>query len=155
MRLILKALIFVLYKINLQTMLYIIAFLTFGFGDGITSAYMMEVKGPYIEANPIIRNLFLTLGFEGMVIVKLWVTVMMMFATYIVQRRSRDNMYWTINGFLIAHIASGIIAINANLSAISGVVQTGTSDMLFAYIALVLMLTEIGSFVDKHAGYEI
>ncbi len=59
-------------KIKLQHVLYFTAFLTFGIGDGITGAYMMEKLGAGIEANPIARYLFINLGFGGMVMAKIY-----------------------------------------------------------------------------------
>lgn len=141
---------FAINKITLQHVLYIMAFLTFGIGDGITAAWMMESEGPYMEANPIIRDLFITLGPGGMVAVKIWVTFMMLLATQVLQIRSRENIYWTINGFLIAHIGAGLIGIKANLSATGNGVYTDGSNLVFAYLALVLILTELGSFIDKY-----
>jgi len=152
MRLVLRAALFILGKVKLQHVLYLTAFILFGVGDGITSAYMMNVKGPYSEANPIIRDMFINLGFEGMVMVKVWATLMMLVATYIVRERSRDKMYWTINGFLLAHIIAGLIGINANLNALSGAAHPEAGYLLLAYVVLVLVLTEAGSFADKYAG---
>ena len=153
MRLILKALLLIVYNITLQRILFLTAFLTFGIGDGITSAYMMEAKGPYSESNPVVREMFVTLGFEGMIITKLWVTFIMLLATYIVQARSKDNIYWTINGFLIAQIAAGVMGIYANLSALGGEIHPEAGDIVFLYLAFVVILTGAGDFIDKHVVY--
>lgn len=154
MRLILKALLLIVYNITLQRVLYLTAFITFGVGDGITSAYMMEAQGPFSESNPLIRNMFMTLGFEGMILIKIWVTFMMLLATYMVQVRSKENINWTINGFLIAQIAAGVSGIYANMSALAGSVHPEASDIVLLYFILVLILTETGSFIDKHVAYK-
>jgi len=150
MRLILRALLLILSNITLQRVLYLTAFFTFGIGDGVTSAYMMETKGPFSESHPVIRDMFMTLGFEGMILTKAWVTLMMFIATYIVQKQSKDELYWTINGFLIAHIAAGAMGIYANMSALAGSPHPEAMNIVFLYFALILVLTEAGSFVDKH-----
>ncbi|MCX9012100.1 MAG: hypothetical protein OIN66_13395 [Candidatus Methanoperedens sp.] len=154
MRLILKALLLIVYNITFQRVLYLTAFLTFGIGDGVTAAYMMEVNGPYSESNPIIRGMFIMLGFEGMIIAKLWVTLMMLLATYIVQARSKDNIYWTINGFLFAQIAAGAMGIYANLSALIGGTHPEAGDIVLLYFVFVLVLTRVGDFIDKHVVYK-
>lgn len=145
--------IFAVRKINLQHVLYFAAFLSFGIGDGITGAYMMETRGSGMEVNPIARYLFLTQGFGGMVVAKLWFTLVILIATYLVQLRSSDNIYWTVNGFLIAFTAGGLMAIHANLSAIAGEIPPAPGGIIFTYLFLVLVLTEIGSFVDGRTNY--
>lgn len=85
---------FAVKKLNLQHVLYFAAFLTFGIGDGITAAHMMEKLGAGIESNPLARYVFMTQGFGGMVMAKIWITVVILFATYIVQMRSAGSMYW-------------------------------------------------------------
>ncbi len=140
-------------KINLQHVLYLLAFLIFGIGDGITSAYMIDMRGVAIEANPIMRFLFITQGFEGMILAKVWFTFAMLLAVYIVQLRSPAKMYWSVNGFLIALIIGGSMAVNANLNALAGEVPSGPGGILFTYIVLALILIEIGDNVDKRTAY--
>lgn len=154
MRLVLKALLLIVYSITLQRALYLTAFLAFGIGDGVTSAYMMEANGPYSESNPIIRDMFVTLGFEGMIMIKLWITFMMLLATYAIQVHSRENIYWTINGFLVAQIAAGVMGIYANLSALTGETHPEAGNIVLLYLAFVLVLTGVGDFVDKHIAYK-
>lgn len=145
--------VFAIKRINLQHVLYFMAFLTFGVGDGITGAYMMEKLGAGIESNPIARYLFVEQGFGGMIMAKVWLTVVIFLATYIVQMRSYDDMYWTINGFLIALTAGGLMAVNANLAALAGEIPQAPGEIIFSYLALVLILTEIGSFADRSTVY--
>lgn len=142
--------IFLLNKINLQHVLYFTAFLTFGIGDGITGAYLMDTLGIGAESNPIARYLFIEQGFSGMVMAKIWFTFVILLATHIVQLRSSEKMDWTVNGFLIALTAGGVMAINANMTALAGEIPPAPGEIIFTYLALVLMLTEIGSFVDGH-----
>lgn len=147
------AILFAIKRIKLQHVLYFTAFLTFGIGDGITGAYMMEKLGAGIEANPIARYLFINHGFGGMVMAKMWITGVILFAAYIVELKSSESMYWTVNGFLIALTAGGIMAVNANLTAIAGEIPHAPSDIIFAYLTLVVALTEVGSFVDRRTAY--
>jgi len=144
---------FAIKRIKLQHVLYFTAFLTFGIGDGITGAYMMEKLGVGIESNPFARYMFMEQGFWGMVAAKMWITVVILFAVFMVQLKSYDNMYWTINGFLIALTAGGLMAVNANLTALAGEVPQAPGEIIFTFLAMVLMFTEVGSFVDKNTVY--
>ncbi len=147
------ATIFAVRRVNLQHVLYFTAFLTFGIGDGITGAYMMEKLGTGIESNLFLRYLFTTQGFESVVMAKIWITVAILLATYIVRLKSAYSMYWSINGFLIALTAGGIMAINANLTALAGEIPQAPGEIIFVYISMVLVLTEVGSFFDRRTEY--
>lgn len=142
--------IFALRKLNVQHVLYITAFLTFGIGDGVTAAYMMSVLGAGIEANPAASYLFTTYGFNGLVIAKMWLTFVVLFAVFVIQLKSPTNMYWTMNGFLISLTAGGLMAVNANLTAVAGQIPQAPDEIILIYLLLVLILTEAGSFVDNH-----
>jgi hypothetical protein len=146
--------IFAIRRINLQHILYFTAFLTFGIGDGMTGAYMMDRLGVGIESNQLAKYLFMTEGFWGMVAVKMWFTLAVFVVVFIVQMKSPDNMYWTTNGFLLALTAGGVMAVNANLNAISGNVFQAPEQIIFIFLAMALIFTEIGSYVDKHAVFE-
>ena len=146
---VLKALIIILNSITLQRGLYCLAFLAFGIGDGLTSAYMMDARGPYIEANPVIRDLFLTAGFNGMVLFKLWVTFMMLLAIHIRQGQSRENLYWTVNGVLFAIIMGGFMGVYFNMNVINGAIPPEPNLIIIIYAALVLVFIEIGGFIDN------
>lgn len=143
--------IFAVRKMNLQHVLYCTAFLTFGIGDGITGAYMMEKYGAGLEFNLIPRYFFMTQGFDGMVMAKVWFTVVILFATYIVQLKSPDGMYWTVNGFLVALTAGGLMAVNANLTILAGEIPQASGEIIFTYLAMMLALTGVGNFVDRSA----
>ena len=145
---VLKALVIIILKnITLQRGLYCLAFLAFGVGDGITSAYMMNTLVPYSEANPVIRALFMIEGFDGMVLFKLWITFMMLLAIYV---KSYSNGYWTVNGVLFAIIAGGLMGIYSNMSVINGAVPPEPGGTLLIYAAMVLIFIQIGSFIDTH-----
>jgi hypothetical protein len=142
--------IFAVKKLNIQHILYITAFLTFGIGDGVTAAYMMSMLGAGIEANPAASYLFTAYGFNGLVIAKMWLTFVVLFAVFVIQLRSPTKMYWTMNGFLVALTIGGLMAVNANLTAVAGRIPQAPDEIIFIYLLLVLILTEAGSFVDNH-----
>lgn len=147
--------IFTAERINLQHVLYFTAFLAFGIGDGITAAFMMDKSGIGIEVNPIAGFLFMTQGFYGFVIAKIWLTFALLLGTHILQLRSPG--YWTINGFLIALTSIGLMAVKANLTATAGGIPESPGTIIFTYLVLTLVLIEVGSLIDEHkartAGY--
>ena len=142
--------IFAIRKISFQSALFFMAFLTLGFGDGVTSAYMMEKLGASAEINPIMSLVFLKHGISGMVAAKIWLTLMLLFAVYVVQLRSNGRAFWTVNGFLIALTGGGVLAMNANLSAINGSVPASPQEIIVIYLTMTLLLTEAGSYIDSH-----
>lgn len=142
----------VIRKLNFQHFLFFTAFLTFGLGDGITAAIMMENHGAGIEANPVAKNIFLAHGPEGLTTAKIWFTLIILFAVQVVQLASSSNMYWTINGFLAALTAGGLMAMDANISATTGNVYMAPGEVIFIYLVLVLIFTEFGSFIDGRAS---
>ncbi len=149
---VLKALIIILKSITLQRGLYCLAFLAFGIGDGLTGAYMMDARGPYIEANPVIRDLFLTAGFNGMILFKLWATFMLLLVIHIRQGQSLEKVYWTVNGVLFAIIAGGLTGVYFNMNVINGAIPPEPDLIIIIYAALVLVFIEIGSFMDNHVS---
>jgi hypothetical protein len=140
--------IFSIRKLNFQHGLYFTAFLTFGLGDGITSAYMMEKVGARAELNPLMSYVFMEQGIGGMVAVKIWLTLSLLFAAYIVSLKSNGHAFWTVNGFLIALCAGGILAINANLNMLNGYIHEAPEEIIAIFIILTLLLTEVGSYID-------
>jgi len=142
--------IFAIRKINFQSFLFFVAFLTLGLGDGVTSAYMMEKLGASAEINPIMSLVFLKHGIGGMVAAKIWLTLLLLFAVYVVQLRSNGHAFWTVNGFLIALTAGGILATDANLGAINGTVAISPVEIIGIYLVIALLLTEAGSYIDGH-----
>ena len=138
-----------LNKINLQHILYFTAFLTFGVGDGFIGAYMMGKLGTGIELNPVARQIFTTHGFLAVIAAKLWLTLMIIFTTYYLQTKVHKKTYWTVNGFLIALTAGGLMAMNANLAVIAGTILQAPFDIIFLYLSMVLIFPELGSIVDK------
>jgi len=129
--------------------LYFLAFLTFGIADGITGGYMMEIRGPYMESNPILRDLFIIQGFDGMLFVKLLSTLMLLLVIHIYENHSRENIYWTVNGTIIAIISEGVMGMYYNTRAINGEIPPSPGQVIFIFAAMVLIFIEIGAFIDK------
>ena len=142
--------IFSIRKLNFQHCLYFTAFLTFGLGDGITSAYMMEKVGASAELNPLMSYVFMQQGIGGMVAAKVWLTLSLLFAVYIVSLKSNGHAFWTVNGFLIALCAGGVLAINANLNMLNGLIYEAPQEIIAIFIVLTLLLTEAGSYIDRY-----
>lgn len=79
---------------NLQRLLFVLAFLTYGIGDGVTAAYMMDRTGVIREINPVMRFLYASYGAQGVIGIKIWFTFLILFLIWIISRRT--NTYWTI-----------------------------------------------------------
>jgi hypothetical protein len=113
---------------------------------------MINRYGLAVESNPLIRYIFMMQGVEGLIIGKMWFTIILLIAAYYVQLTSREQMYWTVNGFLLALTAGGLMAMGANLSAISGEAYASPVIIIAAYLFLVFIFTEIGSLLDRCSG---
>ncbi len=80
----------------------------------------------------------------------MWLTFVVLFAVFVIQLKSLTNMYWTMNDFLVALTAGGLMAVNANLTAVAGRIPQAPDEIILIYLFLVLILTGAGSFVDNH-----
>jgi hypothetical protein len=111
---------------------------------------MMEKVGASAELNPLMSYVFMEQGIGGMVGVKVWLTLLLLFAAYIVSLKSNGHAFWTVNGFLIALCAGGVLAINANLNTFNGLVPQAPEEIIVIYMVLTLLLTEAGSYIDQY-----
>ncbi len=132
---------------SIQRTLFLLSFLTYGIGDGISAVYMMERTGVMREINPIVRFLYVSYGEQGLIIIKIWFTLLILFFVWIVSRRT--NTYWTINGFLSALFVGGIMAMYANLTAANNMVSLSSSSVITTYLALTVLLVLIGDLIDN------
>ena len=144
--------IFSIEKLNFQHCLYFIAFMTFGVGDGITAAYMMEKLGASVEMNPLMSYVFTEYGILVMVVVKIWLTLLWLFAAYVVSLKSKGQSFWTVNGFLIAVCVGGVLSINANLNTFNGLVHEAPEEIIVIFMVLTLLLTKAGSYMDTRGA---
>lgn len=132
---------------NLQRLLFLISFLTYGVGDGVTAAYMIEKNGVMREANPIVQFVYASSGAQGVITFKIWFGFIILFLVWVVSRRT--NTYWTINGFLAALCVGGIMAMRANLMAAYGMTPPSPDSVIMAFLILTVLFVMIGDMMDK------
>lgn len=138
---------------NLQRVLFLLAFLTYGIGDGVTAAYMMDRTGVTREINPVMRFLYASYGAQGVIGIKIWFTFMILFLIWIISRRT--NTYWTINGFLSALSVGGIMAVRANLMAAYGMTPPSASSVIMAFLILMVLFVMLGDMMDKLGSVKV
>ncbi len=132
---------------NLQRMLFLLSFLTYGVGDGVTAAYMIEKTGVMREANPLVQFVYASSGAQGVITFKIWFVFIILLLVWIVSRRT--NTYWTINGFLAALCVGGIMAMRANLMAAYGMTPPSPESVIMAFLILTVLFVMIGDMMDK------
>ena len=138
---------YIIYKLNLQKILFLLSFLTFGAADGISAAYMIEKRGVIGEANPLIRFMYASSGSMGVIEIKLWLVLIILYFVWNISK-GRNN-YWMISGFLFALSVCGVIATGANLMAARGLEFPSADSIIATYLFLVILLTMIGDAMDK------
>jgi hypothetical protein len=137
----------ILRKLNLQTILFLLSFLTFGVADGISAAYMMEKRGVIGEANPLIRFMYASRGSIGVIEIKIWMVIMVLSFVWNISR-GKDN-YWMINGFLFALFVGGLMATGANLMAARGLEHPAPGTIIIIYLFMTMLLTTLGDEMDR------
>jgi len=138
---------YVIYKMNLQRILFLLSFLAFGAADGISAAYMIEKRGVIGEANPLVRFMYASRGSNGVIEIKIWLVLIIL---YFVGNISKGrNNYWMINGFLFALFVGGVMATGANLMAARGLEYPASSTVITTYLFLVVLLTMLGDAIDN------
>jgi Domain of unknown function (DUF5658) len=135
---------------RLQGLLYLMAFLTFGLGDTLSSLWMFQHQGILRETNPILRYILLNFGASNYWIIKIWLTLVILFMIFWIQIRSNQPIYWTVNGCLISLIISGLLAIALNIQAgRNEALFLSTEDVIVIFLIMVYTLTSIGEEIDK------
>jgi hypothetical protein len=134
-------------KLNLQKILFLLSFLSFGVADGISAAYMIEKRGVIGEANPLIRFMYASSGSKGVIEIKVWLVLIMLSFIWNISRGNKN--YWMINGFLFALFVCGLMATGANLMAARGLAPPASSTIIAAYLFLVMLLTIMGDAMDR------
>ncbi len=134
-------------KITLQRILYLLALATFGIGDGVTAAYMIERSGPVREINPMVKLAYFYSGGQGIVFVKTWLTILILSFVWSISRRK--NTYWMVNGFLFALFIGGIMAMRANMMAGMGMVPPSPISIVLTYLLLAVLFVTIGDEIDQ------
>lgn len=138
---------YIIKKMSLQTGLMISSFLTYGLGDGVTAAYMMEKVGIVRESNPVARLLYVSYGHSGMVAMKLWFTMVILSIVWVISKRK--GAYWTVNGFLFALTIGGIMAMRANLLAAHGMAHPSPGSIITVFLIMVILFINIGDLIDR------
>ena len=141
-------------KQKFQAFLAVGAFITFGVGDSVTGALMMNLCGISAEANPIMRHIIETQGSIGLVMFKLFITMALLSIVIIIQDRSTESTYWTTNGFLVAFGIGGVLATTSNLMRtfsfdIFGYSTPSPILVILLYFMLTTGLVIIGGALDK------
>jgi hypothetical protein len=133
-----------------QGALFLLAFLTFGIGDGLSSLWMVGQQGIMKESNPILMHILLKYGESIYLEIKIWYAIIILFMIYWLQIDSKKPVYWTVNGCLIAFIVSGTLSILLNIRAgRNEPLFFSAEQTIFLFMFLVLMLTSIGEEIDK------
>ena len=136
-------------NINIQRILFFLAFMTFGIGDGLTGALLMSTKGIHAESNIPFRYLFDTYGLAGFMIVKLTFTAMILMAVLIIYRQSNGRCYWMTTGWLAALFIGGIMAITANLQAVMDLTDMSPVSIIALYLIMTFIFVQAGDLVDR------
>jgi hypothetical protein len=138
---------YIIYKLNLQKILFLLSFLTFGAADGISAAYMIGKRGVFGESNPLIRFMYASNGSMGVIEIKIWLVIIILYFVWNVSKGK--NNYWMINGFLFALFVCGMLATGANLMAARGLEPPDAGTIIAIYLFLVILLTMIGDAMDR------
>jgi len=134
-------------KIRLKSLLFFSSFLTYGLGDGITAANMMEKTGSNIEANPLARFMYVSYGSKGLIVLKLWFTFVILSLVSTISKIT--GAYWATNGFLFALTIGGLMATAANVLATLGMPFPSPGSILYTFLFLVILFIEMGNLIDK------
>jgi len=141
-------------KQKFQAFLAVGAFVTFGIGDSVTGAFMMNSCGLGAEANPIMRYLVETQGSIGLILFKLWITMALLSIVIVIQDLSKESTYWTTNGFIVAFGIGGVLATTSNLMRTFSFDFFGYGTpspilVILVYLMLTIGLVTLGGITDK------
>jgi len=135
---------------RIQGALFLVAFLTFGIGDAITSARMIEQRGIMGEGNLIVRYMIINFGTSDFILIKLCVTFVLLLLPFLILD---ETYYWIISGYLISFIVAGMLGIILNIQASRNeTLFLSAEQAMVVFIILVLILTSIGERIDKQAN---
>ncbi len=134
---------------NLQHVLFFLAFITFGIGDALTASLMMSTKGYSAEFNVLFGYLYETYGIACFIIIKLVLVVMLLFAAYII---SKCGGHWLTNGWLIALSIGGIMAMCSNLLSTYDIFSINPYHIIICYLVLAFVFVSIGAHFDIKKG---
>lgn len=130
---------------NIQHILFFLAFLTFGIGDALTATIMMNVKGPGAEFNDLFGYLYESSGASCFIAVKLALVIIVLFLVYLLSKKAG---HWLICGWLSALSMGGIMAMVSNLGSAYEVISIDPYSILFCYLVLTFVFVCIGGYYD-------
>ncbi len=136
-------------KIRMQQVLVILVLLTYGLGDALTSAMMMDARSLNGESNLIVSNIYATSGLAGLVAVKLLFSTALILAAFTIYWKSGGKSYWMVNGFLVSLILFGSMAMAANIQAALGYPFIAPTHILLIFFIFVFILVEAGDIMDN------
>ena len=138
---------------RLQGALFLLAFLTFGIGDTISSIRMIGERGIMGEANPLIRYIILNYGTLDYIVIKISFTMVILFVPFLLLN---EATYWTISGYLVSFIAAGTLGTVLNIQAARNErLLFSAEQVIFLFLISVLVLTSIGDEIDKRTHPKI
>jgi hypothetical protein len=141
---------YIISTANLQHLMFLLSFLTYGIGDGLTAAYMIEKTGVMRESNPILQFFYASSGAPGIIYFKISFGFIILLLVWIISWQK--NTYWTINGFLVAHSAGGIMAMRANLMVAYGMTPPSPDSVIMAFLILTCLFMFVGDMMDKRSS---
>lgn len=145
---------------NKQNLLFCLAFLSFGAGDGISAAYMISIIGVNIESSPAVRFISINFGPWSIVPFKL----MALLAIFIamskyekqVQKEEKIETQNVINSILIATIIGGLMATYANMfTAANGIAPYSPTLTKGVFLFVVLLLIIVSDFYNSSSTEEL
>ena len=141
-------------KQSIQFSFAALAFITFGIGDGITSAYMIHINGIMVEANPLIRSIVESHGLLGLIFYKMYMTFMLLTVIVLLEKTSKEPSYWTANGLFAALAIGGVMATTANLMQVYGFEVLGhgvpaPNQVIAVYLILTVFFLTVGEYIDN------
>ncbi len=132
---------------RLQVALYLLAFLTFGIGDTVTSIWMIEQRGILGEGNFFVQYIVLNYGPSEFIWIKICVTIVLLFLPFLMVKGAA---YWIINGYLVSFFIAGTLGMVLNIqSSRNEQLLLSPDQVIFLFIASVFILTNIGEEIDK------
>jgi hypothetical protein len=132
---------------RLQGALFLLAFLTFGIGDTLSSIKMIGQLGIMEEVNPLIRYIILNYGTTDFIAIKLSFTIVILFIPFLILD---EAAYWMISGYLVSFIVAGTLGTVLNIQAARNEpLLFSPEQVIFLFLILVLVLTSIGEEIDK------
>ncbi len=133
-----------------QGALFLLALLTSGLGDALTSSWMIEQQGLMREGNIFVRYIVSYYGASNFILIKVWLTFIILILPFIILFRPQQPAYWMINGYLASFIVAGTLAMMINIQAAANeALLLLPQHVVLIFISLVLILINIGEAIDR------